>query len=226
VVGFVEDATEAAVETRELGGLRVVAAVRPVAVDLALACPAVFDLAVAVDVDETPPELDGRGVGAEDSRLALLMLVDAEGAWRTEGALPKGFAAAAVFSAVVGVGVRRLVGGGPFLLERIPGKGLPPPVIGGVDEVMVDVLVGFVARGRVLADVEAVVVADRVKGLTCGRRLGDALLGSLVGAEVALFSFWFEVPALMVAGLRKDRVRLRPEVDDIVNKTRRPAWST
>jgi len=188
-VGFVEDATEAAVETRELGGLRVVAAVRPVAVDLARACPAGFDLAVAVDMDEMPPELDGRWAEVEDSLLTLLMLAGTEGAWRVEGALPRGFAATAAFSA--GVGVERRVAAGPFLLERIPGKGLPAPVIGGVEVVIVDdVLVGFVVRAnRVLAEVEAVVVAERVKGLTCGSRLGDALLGSLAGAEVSLFSF-------------------------------------
>ena len=216
-MGFVEEATEAAVETRELGGLSVVAAVRPVAVDLARACPAVFDLAVAVDMDEIPPELDGRWVEVEDSLLALLMLAGADGVWRVEGALPKGFAAAAVFSAVVGVG--RLVAAGPFLLERTPGNGLPAPDIGGVEVVIVDdALVGFVVRAnRVLAEVEAVVVAERVKGLTCGSRLGDALLGSLAGADGNLFSFWFVGPALTGAGLRRDRVRLKPEVDDMAN---------
>lgn len=227
VVGFVETVDEAAFETRELGGLRVVAAVRPVAVDLARECPSVLGLESVVDVDETPPELDGLRVGAADSLLTLLMLADAEGAWRAVGVLPRGLAAAAVFSAVVGLA--RLVVARPFLLGRIPDNGGLLVVGAGAAVDAVEVLVWFVARARALAVVETVVVADRVRGLTCGRRLDDDFPASLEdgGGANLLFSFWFVLPALLVAGLRSDRVRLKPEVDDMVNNKRlaRSTWT-
>lgn len=98
-----------------------------------------------------------------------------------DGALPSVFGGA--FSVAVEV-VRRVavvvvVGG---LLEKIPDKGLPDAVV------IADVAELFaLVRAAADAEVAAVAVLDRVKGLICGSRLGDVVTASFL-AEAT--SFW------------------------------------
>lgn len=149
--------------------------------------------------------------------VVVVVVVLNGGSFRVEGALPRGFVAAAVVVAVVClpllfspvvVGIaRRPVA---VLPENTPESGLLLPV----PVVVLD------ARARPAAadeEEEDVVVAERVSGFT-GSRLGDVFRSSLraAAAAAAAAEFAFAPPfgppgsLPLFAGCRSDRVRLSP----------------
>ena len=211
----------------EEGGFSVVADVSAVAVDLARpgpgACgtPAVSLLLLAA-------------VGTDD------VVVVEDGAWRIEGARPKGFAAGAVllFSGPVDVGLARRAAAAVVFPENTPESGRlevvgfvlsgvadnvalgrrfeaaveKMPESGRLDVVVVVVVDEAEDRARVAADdVAEDAVADRANGLTCGSRLGDVFLAAM------LLPLGCE--SVVVAGWRSDRVRPSPVEEDIVGSS-------
>lgn len=170
----------------EVGGRRVVAAVSVVAVAVlfARACPRTRGLGGA-EGDGRPLEDVGR-VAVAETFLFASPGVCCEVVCRTDGALPNGLDEGAVS---VAVGLLRLVVVAPGLPEKMPDKGLPEAVVAVDVAAVAAALLAALLRAAADADGAVVVVADRVRGLTWGSRLGDTVLPVPL---VASPSFWVD----------------------------------
>lgn len=183
-----------------------VAAVRVVAVLLALVCPRARGFGT-VDVGR-PPEDVGRFV-LVDGLLLLVLAVAADcccpETWRTDGALPSCLGGA--FSAgAVGLVLRVVFAAG--LVENIPASSLPEAVV----VVVAAALLAALLRAAADADVAVAVVPDRVRGLTWGSRLGDEGTPPLVEGGASFWANWLRD----VVGWRRERARLSPVVEDML----------